>query len=108
AEEVPDVEILRRVDADELALEDLADRQPLVEPDPQALPAGCVSPRQAGRGSGRGLHAHQATPFSSAPLTSLRPFGYGYGGTTRSVAAWAPENTRPARPQREPRPGHKT
>ena len=64
-------------------------------------------PRQAGRCAGRGLHGHQAAPFSSTPTSSVRGLGYEYGGTRRLIDAGEPSNTRPARSKREPWQGQK-
>ena len=70
-EEVPDVEILRRVVARQLVGHELVDRQALVEPG--AKPAGALFHRGG----------HQATPFAGAstPMTSLLSPSKLYGGT---------------------------
>ena len=71
AEEVPDVEILRRVVAGELVGDELVDRQALVEP-------GAESARCSSIDGG-----HQATPFAAAastPMTSLLSPSKLYGG----------------------------
>src|ERR1700737_990451 len=67
AEEVPDIEVLRRVVARELAADEFVDGQPLVEPAQEALPLGR-------RGALRPVNcSHYAAPFwvSSTPTTSL-------------------------------------
>src|SRR5207253_152086 len=95
AEEVPEVEVLRRVVTGQLLVYELIDRQALVEPRPQALLRRRAL-RQPRRCAGCGLHRHQATPFSSAPITSVRAPMSGVRRTTevgelrrRGVATWA-------------------
>ncbi len=67
AEEVPDVEVLRRVVATELAGDEFVGGQALVEPGAESLGRG---------GTGSAVRGHQeATPFSSWPIVSRCSLG---------------------------------
>ena len=74
AEEVPDIEVLRGVIALQLAVDELLDRQPLVDPGHQTLSGvwalgGGVT---MSAGGGLGSRSHHTAPFSSWPTTSVR------------------------------------
>src|SRR5690348_6806367 len=87
-EVVPEVEILRRVVAGELRLDEVLDGQAIVQPALEPL-------RRRGRGSCRSRH-YAAPFFSSTPMVSVWSAML-YGGMRRFTEAGEPSNTRPAR-----------
>src|SRR5690606_21934983 len=86
-EEIPDVEVLRRVVADELALHELVDGHSFVVPD--------ADPAFAGGSCGDVRH-HATPSCGSTPITSVSPRN-AWGGTTRLAEAGDPDITQTAR-----------
>ena len=77
AEEVPDVEVLRRVVTGQLVGDELIDRQALVDPGPQSLLRRRRIRRQCCRGATCTLDGHQAAPFPSLPTSERALVGVG-------------------------------